>query len=98
MNRWLLIVGMMLVTFVPRYLPLAFVNRFNLLPFFIYSLSYIPVAVLSAIVAQNFFIENTPTVSLDNNCLIVGMLAVFIALTNKSFLRTVIVGLIVFGF
>ncbi len=55
MNRWLLIVGMMLVTFVPRYLPLAFVNRFNLLHFFIYSLSYIPVAVLSAIVAKNFF-------------------------------------------
>jgi branched-subunit amino acid transport protein len=60
MNEWLLIVGMMLVTFVPRYLPLALVNRFNLSPFFIYSLSYIPVAVLSAIVAQNIFLLKIP--------------------------------------
>jgi branched-subunit amino acid transport protein len=99
MNEWLLIVGMMLVTFIPRYLPLAFVNRFNLSPFFIHSLSYIPVAVLSAIVAQNIlFIENTLIVSLDNNRLIVGLLAVFIAFITKSLWWTVIVGLIGFVF
>lgn len=99
MNEWLLIIGMMLVTFIPRYLPLAFVNHFNLSPFFIHSLSYIPVAVLSAIVAQNvFYIENVLTVSLDNNRLIVAVLALFIALTTKSLWWTVIVGLIVFVF
>ena len=99
MNEWLLIVGMMLVTFIPRYLPLAFVNRFNLSPFFIHSLSYIPVAVLSAIVGQNiFFIENTLTVSLDNNRLIVGLLAMLVALITKSLWWTVIVGLMIFVF
>lgn len=99
MSEWLLIAGMMLVTFVPRYLPLAFVNHFNLSPFFIHSLSYIPVAVLSAIVAQNvFYLENILTASLDNNRLIVAILAIFIALYTKSLWWTVIVGLIVFVF
>lgn len=99
MNEWLLIIGMMLVTFIPRYLPLAFVNHFNLSPFFIHSLSYIPVAVLSAIVAQNvFYIDNVLTVSLDNNRLLVAVLAMFVALITKSLWWTVIVGLIVFVF
>jgi branched-subunit amino acid transport protein len=99
MNEWLLIAGMMLVTFIPRYLPLAFVNHFNLSPFFIHALSYIPVAVLSAIVAQNiFYIDNMLTVSLDNNRLLVAVFAIFIALITKSLWWTVIVGLIVFVF
>ncbi len=97
MNEWLLISGMMVVTFIPRYLPLAFVNHFNLSPFFIHSLSYIPVAVLSAIVAQNvFYIEGALSVSIDNNRLITAVLAVFIALLSKSLWWTVTVGLIVF--
>ena len=99
MNEWLLIIGMMLVTFIPRYLPLAFVNHFNLSPFFIHSLSYIPVAVLSAIVAQNiFYIEGALAISIENNRLIVGVLAVFIALYTKSLWWTVGVGLIAFVF
>ena len=99
MNEWLLIVGMMLVTFIPRYLPLAFVNHFNLSPFFIHALSYIPVAVLSAIVAQNvFYIDSMLTVSLDNTRLLVAVFAIFIALITKSLWWTVIVGLIAFIF
>jgi branched-subunit amino acid transport protein len=99
MSEWLLITGMMLVTFIPRYLPLALVNRFNLSPFFIHSLSYIPVAVLSAISAQNiFYADNVLALSLDNNRLIVGILAIFVVLITKSLWWTVIVGLVIFVF
>ncbi|MFT7491664.1 MAG: branched-subunit amino acid transport protein [Pseudohongiellaceae bacterium] len=97
MNEWVLIIGMMLVTFIPRYLPLAMVHRFNLSPSFVRSLSYIPVAVLSTIVAQHiFFIDNVLVTSLDNNRLIVGLLAMLVALVSKSLWWTVIVGLVIF--
>ncbi len=52
MNEWLLIAGMAVLTFVPRYLPFALAGRLTIPPLVRSALSYVPIAVLTAIVAQ----------------------------------------------
>ncbi len=97
MTDWLLVFGMMLVTFIPRYLPFAFVDHFKLPPLLMQALAYIPIAVLSAIVAQNvFFLEGQLALSVDNNRILTAVVAVVIAMATKKLSWTVIGGFIVF--
>lgn len=95
--EWLLIFGMMLVTFVPRYLPFALVEKLELPPLLLRALPYVPIAVLSAIVAQNsFFLEGTLQLSLDNARLLSAIIAVVVAMISKSLWWTLGIGMLVF--
>ena len=57
MNDWLLIALMALVTFVPRYLPFALAGRVKLPAVLERGLDFVPVAVLTAIIAQTTLIR-----------------------------------------
>ncbi|WP_134116418.1 AzlD domain-containing protein [Orenia marismortui] len=51
MNKlWLLIIGMAIVTYLPRMLPVVILQNINMPPFFKRTLEFIPVAALSALI------------------------------------------------
>ena len=58
MNHWTLIIGMMLVTFLPRYLPLLFADKMVFPEWLERAFNYVPIAVLSAIIAQTTLIHD----------------------------------------
>ena len=55
MNEVLLITAMALVTYIPRLLPFALASRIRLPKSMQQALSYVPIAILSVIIAQSIF-------------------------------------------
>ena len=95
--EWLIILGMLVVTFIPRYLPFLLVENLRLPALLLKALPYIPIAVLTTIVAQNsFFIDGNFEFSLSNNRLIAVAFACVIALLTQKLFWTVGGGLTVF--
>ena len=67
MDEWLLIYLMAAVTYLPRYLPMALAGRLRLAPALERALDYVPIAVLTAIIAQTAIIRGgEPDISLGN--------------------------------
>ncbi|MEM9567221.1 MAG: AzlD domain-containing protein [Cyanobacteria bacterium P01_E01_bin.34] len=85
-----LIVGMAGVTFSIRYGILAISHRFHLPPRLLRSLSYLPPAVLMAIVAPAVFVDGDRlSVGLDNPRLVGALTALAIGLWRKNLLLTI---------
>jgi len=98
MNEWLLIIGMMAVTFVPRYLPIALAGHFWIHPLFRRALEFVPIAVLTAIISQTSLIHNGElNLSFDNAHLYGLVTAIITAWITKNTFKTIIVGLIVYS-
>ncbi|MFC6668825.1 AzlD domain-containing protein [Marinobacterium aestuariivivens] len=98
MNEWILIAGMALLTFVPRYLPLALAGRVHIPPLIAQALRFVPIAVLSAIIAQTTLIRGGQLdSSLDNPYLIAAIAAAITAFFSRHLFATVAVGLLVYG-
>ena len=71
MSESLLIAGMALLTFLPRYIPFALAGKIHLPPLLMRALEYVPIAVLSAIVSQTTFMRGGElSVLIDNHHLI----------------------------
>ena len=99
MNEWVLIGGMMALTFGPRYLPMALAGKFHIPPLMRQALGYVPIAVLSAIVAQTSFIrEGSVDFSLDNPYLYGVVVAFTVALLAKRLFLTIFAGLAAYTF
>jgi branched-subunit amino acid transport protein len=93
----LLIAGMTLVTFSIRYPILVLVGRLNLPPGVFQTLRYVPVAVLTAIIAPIMLMpENTLDLHPSNAYLMGGLVAIFIAAWKKKLLLTITVGMVAF--
>jgi len=58
MSDWLLIAGMAVLTFGPRYLPFGLAGRVELPPLLSRALGFVPIAVLSAIIVQSSLIRD----------------------------------------
>lgn len=98
MNEWLLIAGMMVLTFVPRYLPFALAGRLTIPPLLRAALSYVPIAVLTAIIAQASLIrDGNLALNLDNHHLIATVMACVAAVLTRHMFVTVVVGLVAFA-
>ena len=98
MNEWLLIIGMMAVTFVPRYLPIALAGRFRIHPLLRRALEFVPIAVLTAIISQTSLVHNGELDIAFDNVHLYGLVAAIITawITQNTF-KTIIVGLIVYA-
>lgn len=97
MTEWLLITGMMLVTFLPRYLPFAFVEKLKLPDWLLESLPFVPIAVLTAIVSQTvMFDQGELLLAWSNTKLLAAMFAMTVAFYTKSLWWTVAAGLVTF--
>ncbi len=90
-----MIVGMGVVTFIPRLLPLLLLSTKTLPKIVIRWLGYIPVAVLSAMLFPALLInEKQLNLSNDNLFLIVSIPTFIVAIKTKSLFATVIAGMI----
>ncbi len=91
----LIILGMTLVTYLPRVLPLIALNRLPL-PTLLYRwLSYVPVAVLAALLGPSLAIPRGELeLGFTNTFLIAAIPTFFVALKTRSMAVTVLVGIL----
>lgn len=88
------ILGCALVTFIPRVLPLVFLSKVKLPEWGEKWLNQIPVAVMSALLAQGLLITNNKVSIFDNIIKLLAALPAFIiAIKTKNLLVTVVVGI-----
>jgi branched-subunit amino acid transport protein len=90
----LIILGSALVTLLPRVIPLVFLNNVKLKEGVIKWLNYIPVTVMSALLAQELFLSNGNISILNNEKLLASLPAFLVAILTKSLLGTVIAGIV----
>jgi branched-subunit amino acid transport protein len=95
MNEVLLITAMAFVTYIPRLLPFALASRLRLPKSIQQALVYVPIAILSVIVAQSIFYRNGAlALNMDNPFLWSGLVAFITALIQKRLFVTILMGLL----
>ena len=95
MKIWILIIGMGIVTYLPRMMPLLIFSKNNLPPWLESWLKYIPVGIFSALVFPNIFIRNQMFCMTINNIELISSILVFaVAFKTRSLGLSVIVGII----
>ncbi|MEM7209965.1 MAG: AzlD domain-containing protein [Pseudomonadota bacterium] len=96
-SEFLLIVGMMLVTFGVRYPVLAWLSKRELPKNVVIALEFVPVAVLSAIVVPMATIRDSEwAISLDNPFFVATVFSILVALKTRNLLLTIVLGMAVF--
>jgi branched-subunit amino acid transport protein len=97
LNEWLLIALMAAVTYLPRYLPLAMAGRVSLAPGMERALDFVPIAVLTAIVARSSLVRGGELAfSLDNFHGLAALAAFAVAVISRSLFLTIGAGLACF--
>lgn len=93
----LLVLGMGLVTYLPRLLPVFFLARRPLPPWFVEWLDLIPVAILSALIFGDLFVSPDPARFIPLNVKSLVAVPTFLfALRTRSLSGTVILGMLLF--
>jgi branched-subunit amino acid transport protein len=93
----ILLIGMGLVTFLPRWFPLFFLSRRNLPRVAVEWLDLIPAAILSALLLPELITGGTPrNLELFKPELLVAIPTFIFALKTKSLGGTVLVGMFLF--
>ena len=87
-----LILGMSLVTFLPRFIPMAFLSRWIFPEKLKAGLNYFPVAILSAIVFPTFFTDGNQ-VGIQSQYLLAAVLVFVFAWKVKSLWGCVLFGM-----
>jgi branched-subunit amino acid transport protein len=94
---WTVIVAMAIANFAVRFVPMAVVSRMELPRPVMRWLSYIPISVMGAIVADALLRPEAEFVSpLSNPYLIAAIPTALVYYKTRSFLGAVVVGMIVF--
>ncbi len=91
---FLVIIGCALVTIIPRILPFAVVRNLTLPQPVLKWLSYVPICILTALVVQNFIIQENHSLKINWPVIIVIIPVLLIAVRTKSLSITVISGVI----
>jgi branched-subunit amino acid transport protein len=93
----LLVIGMGLVTYIPRWFPLFFLSQRKLPQWFIEWLDMIPVAILSALIFPDLFMRGDPRhLEILQIKSVVAIPTFLFAVKTKSLGGTVIVGMVLF--
>lgn len=91
----LIILGSAIVTIVPRVVPLVFLSQISLPDWAIRWLSYVPVAVMAALVGQELLLPNGKLSPIQNNIELFAAIPTFaVAILTRSLLVTVVAGII----
>jgi branched-subunit amino acid transport protein len=91
-----IIVGMAVVTFLPRFLPLAFLTRWVIPERVKMGLGYIPIAILSAIVFPILFFNGGGKVEIQPHYLLSAIPVFFFAWKVKSLWASVVLGMLIY--
>lgn len=95
MTLWLTILGMGLLTYAIRLIPILALERLPLPPRLRQALRFVPPAVLSAIIfPELLWPGGVLDLSLGNDRLIAGLLAIAVAWSSKNVLLTIAVGML----
>lgn len=96
-DRFLIILGAAIVTFIPRVLPLMLLSRIQLPEWGMRWLNYVPIAVMAALVGQELFMRDGK-ISFSANIIeiLAALPTVFIAIKTRSLLATVVTGILSF--
>ncbi|SMB94937.1 Branched-chain amino acid transport protein [Thermanaeromonas toyohensis ToBE] len=89
----LVILGMALVTYLPRMLPLVLLSRTQLPNIFLRWLSYIPAAVLAALLAPALFLPEGKFALVGNPYLLAAIPTSLIAIRTRSIALTILCGM-----
>lgn len=94
MNLWLTIIGMGIITYLIRLSPILLLERFDLSDNIKQALRFVPVAVLSAIIFPEMFQPGGQLdISLGNDRLIAGLIAIAAAYFTQNVIWTVGIGM-----
>jgi branched-subunit amino acid transport protein len=97
--RWetlLLIFGMAIVTFIPRFVPMAFLSRWVIPERVKVGLEYIPVAILSAIIFPILFFDAGGTFTVQPQFLLSALPVFAFAWKMKNLWGSVILGMLIY--
>jgi branched-subunit amino acid transport protein len=95
MKLWLTIIGMGIITYTIRLSMILLLDKFNISDHFKQALRFVPPAVLSAIIFPELLQPGgSLDVSLGNDRMIAGLLAMIIAWRTKNVLITIAVGMV----
>jgi len=92
---WVLL-GMAIVTFLPRFLPMAFLTRRAIPEKMKIGLDYIPVAILSAIVFPLLFSPSNGKVGIEPQVLLAALVVFIFAHRMKNLWGSVILGMLIY--
>lgn len=93
-NLLLCMAGCVLVTVLPKVLPITFLNGDNLHPLFRKWLDFVPVAVMAALVGSDiFFYDGSFNLGSSNLYLMASIPCFLIAYSTKNYFIPIIVGL-----
>ena len=92
----LLVFGMAIVTFIPRFLPMALLTKWTIPEKIKLGLEYIPVAVLTAIVFPILFWGWGETFGLQPRFLLAGLPVFIFARKVRSLWASVVLGMLIF--
>ena len=90
------ILGMGLVTFIPRWLPLMWLSGREIPPLFIRWLRFVPASILSALVAPSILLDQTRNLSLVRPEFLVAIPTLAFAWWSRSLGGTVVLGMLLF--
>ncbi|REK56555.1 MAG: branched-chain amino acid ABC transporter [Thermobacillus sp.] len=90
---WILI-GTAAVTLIPRTLPLVLISRMKLPDYVMKFLKHVPLAVMTALVAQSVLTEGEEWMSPDNSDWLAFFPTLAVALLTRSLLLTVVTGVV----
>lgn len=91
-----LFVGMALVTYLPRMVPLVVLSRFQLPPLLLRWLSFVPVSVLAALLAKELLVADGRVVlfSAEHPHVLAAVPAFVVAVWRRSLMGTVVAGMV----
>lgn|SRR5690554_6922341 len=90
----IIILGMSLVTHLPRIIPLVVLSKLNLPQILLTWLKYIPVAVLSALLVPTVLMPSGElSIAIDNKSLIASIPCLIVAIKTKNLFYTVLAGI-----
>lgn len=93
----LMIIGMGVVTYVPRWLPLVILSRRRLPGWLVHWLEFVPVAILSALLAPLLLTSGEPPrLDLGRPELLAALPTLAVALRTRSLGVTVLAGMLMF--
>ena len=97
MNIWIIMIILGLLTFATRLSFIVLLERINLPRNFQRALRFVPIAVLSAIIAPELgYSNNVLAISPTNPRLLAGLIATLVAYKTKSVIWTISIGMAVF--
>ena len=98
MSYWVLILGMALLTFLPRYIPFALAGKITIPTWLAKSLHYVPTAVLTCIIVKASVVSDEEIlIAFENHYLVAAVVAFVTSLITRNLLLTVILGLLCFA-